>query len=219
MPSIASRYAELKRDLAAELCACGRAPGSVRIVAVTKRQPLDALREAVVLGIEEIGESYLQEARPKLRAFPKLRAHFIGHLQTNKASGIAAAFDVIQSVDRLEAGLALAKAAQALGKRLPVLLQVNISPSERFGVRPEEAVELAEALRALPSLELDGVMAIGPLTEDPDARARSFERAAALFGQVGGSTLSLGMSGDWRQAVRAGSTLIRIGTALFGPRS
>lgn len=173
---------------------------------------------AIGAGLHDLGENYLQEARAKFPLLPPVRKHFIGHLQTNKAKAVASAFDVVQSVDRVEAGIALAKAAEALGKELPVLLQVNISPSERFGCRPGEAAALAEALRAQRGLRLDGVMAIGPVTADEEEISRAFELAAKTFALVGGSTLSIGMSGDWRLAVRAGSTMIRIGTALFGGR-
>ena len=101
---------------------------------------------------------------------------------------------------------------------LPVLLQLNVSPSERFGCPPDEAERLAETLRAQPGLRLDGVMAIGPLTRTATRSQRAFELAAKTLARVGGSTLSIGMSGDWREAVRAGSTMMRIGEALFGPR-
>ena len=216
MSSVGERYAELRAEI----------PARVRIVAVTKAQPAAAIEEALAAGITEIGENYLQEAKPKfailcgrspepVEGFTK---HFIGHVQSNKAKAIVETFDVVQSVDRLEAGHALAKAAAAIGKRLPVLIQLNISPSERFGVRPEDAPELADALRREPSLLLDGVMAIGPLGASRSETARAFELAASVFGVVGGATLSLGMSDDWREALRAGSTMLRLGSALFGPR-
>jgi len=161
----------------------------------------------------------LQEAKPKFIAIGRpFTKHFIGHIQSNKAKAIVEVFDVVQSVDRLEAGQALAKAAAAIGKRLPVLIQLNISPSERFGVRPEDAPELAAALARETSLLVDGVMAIGPLGASRSETARAFELAASVFGVVGGATLSLGMSDDWREALRAGSTMLRLGSAIFGPR-
>lgn len=206
--TIAERYAALRADV----------PANVTIVAVTKFQPAEAVREAIAAGVSDVGENYLQEARAKAGAYEGARKHFIGHVQTNKAKAIAAAFDVVQSVDRVEAGAALAKAAVALGKRLPVLLQVNVSPTERYGCAPADAERLANELRAFPSLELDGVMAIGPITQDRSAIARAFETAAGVFRRIGGRTLSIGMSGDWREAVTAGSTMIRVGTTIFGPR-
>jgi uncharacterized pyridoxal phosphate-containing UPF0001 family protein len=147
-----------------------------------------------------------------------VRKHFIGHIQSNKAKAIAATFDVVQSVDRAEAGIALGRAAQELGATLTVLLQLNITPSDRFGCRPDQADQLAETLRGQASLRLEGVMAMGPLGADSDAILRSFELAAKTLARIGGSTLSIGMSGDWREALRAGSTMVRIGEALFGPR-
>ena len=194
-------------------------PAHVRIVAVTKGQPAQAIAQAVAAGAQDIGENYLQEARAKFAAVPlAFTKHFIGHVQSNKAKAIVETFDVVQSVDRLEAGEALAKAASAAGKRLRVLVQVNISPAERFGVRPEDAPALARALRECASLQLDGVMAIGPLDASSAEVSRAFELAAGVFEAIGGSTLSLGMSGDWPQALRAGSTMVRLGSTLFGPR-
>jgi pyridoxal phosphate enzyme (YggS family) len=187
---------------------------------VTKRQPAEAIVQAVGAGVTAVAENYLQEARAKFEAIGGLdvRKHYIGHVQTNKAKGIVAAFDVVQSVDRLDAAVALDRAARAQGKRLPVLLQLNISPADRFGCLPEDAPALAQAIRGLDGLTLEGLMAIGPVTDDRDAILRSFDLAAKTLGHIGGSTLSIGMSGDWREAVRAGSTMLRLGTALFGRR-
>lgn len=206
--SIAERYAALRAEV----------PAHVTIVAVSKFQPAGAACEAIAAGVTDIGENYLQEARAKFPSLPPVRKHFIGHVQTNKAKAIAAAFDIVQSVDRLEAGAALAKAAAGLGKSLPVLVQVNISPSERFGCPPEQAEALAEQLRAFESLRVDGVMAIGPITGERDQLLRAFETAAQVWRRIGGPVLSIGMSGDWREAVQAGSTMIRVGTTIFGPR-
>ncbi|HEY6326517.1 MAG TPA: YggS family pyridoxal phosphate-dependent enzyme [Candidatus Cybelea sp.] len=214
----AERYLRLRDEIDRELRESGRDLGAVTLVGVGKGQPTEALTAAIAAGLKDLGENYLQEARQTFSALPPVRKHFIGHIQTNKASGIAAAFDLVQSVDRPEAGVALAKAAQRLEKRLPVLLQVNVSPTERFGCAPADAPRLAETLRRLPSLRLEGVMAIGPLDADRAAIERAFALAAKTLASVGGSTLSIGMSGDWREALRAGSTMLRIGEALFGPR-
>jgi pyridoxal phosphate enzyme (YggS family) len=207
--TIAQRYAQLRAQV----------PPHVTIVAVTKFQPLEAVLEAIAAGVTDVGENYVQEAvRKYCSPAPDVRKHFIGHVQTNKAKAIASTFDMVQSVDRAEAAQALAKAAQTLGKRLPVLLQVNISPSERLGCPPPQAPRLAEIVRSLPDLDLRGVMAIGPITQDQTAIARAFAVAACMHAEIGGSTLSIGMSGDWRLAVEAGSTMIRVGTTIFGPR-
>lgn len=205
--NVAQRYAQLRAAV----------PPHVTIVAVSKFQPVEAIREAIAAGVTDLGENYVQEARAKL-GLVRARKHFIGHVQTNKAKLIAATFDVVQSVDRAEAAAALAKAARALEKRLPVLLQINISPSERFGCPPQDAPALAEAIRSHESLDLQGVMAIGPVTEDRGEISRAFELAAQTLPRVGGGTLSLGMSADWPLAVAAGSTMIRVGSTIFGPR-
>ncbi len=216
--TIRERFERLRAEVDAELIACGREAGSVTILGVSKKQPASAIVEAVLAGVTDIGENYVQEAKEKFAALPPVRKHFIGHVQTNKAKAIAQLFDVVQTVDRIEAARALAKAAQGAQRTLSVLVQVNISPTERFGCPPEEAEALAEAIRAEPSLALDGVMAIGPISDDLGEIERAFGVAAKTFARVGGSTLSIGMSGDWREAVRAGSTMVRIGTALFGER-
>lgn len=208
----------LHAELAAELIAVGREPGSARICAVSKFHPREAVQAAVAAGLTDFGESYAQEATAKLGGFPGITKHFIGHVQTNKAKLIAGGFDLIHSIDRMEAGLAVAKAMQALGRGVRVLVQVNISPTDRYGVPPREAATFATALRRL-ELDVDGVMAIGPMTNNREELRASFEEAARCFSEVGGSTFSLGMSGDWREAIAAGSTLIRIGTAIFGPRA
>ncbi len=114
--------------------------------------------------------------------------------------------------------MALSRAALEVGKQLPVLMQLNVSPVERFGCPPAEADRLAQTLREQPALRLEGVMAIGPHTATRDEILRAFELAAMTLARVGGSTLSIGMSDDWREAVRAGSTMLRIGEALFGLR-
>jgi hypothetical protein len=216
---VAERYRALRREIDEEARRCGRDPGSIALVGIAKGQPAERVAAAIASGLTDVGENYLQEAVRRFSALPPVRKHFVGHLQTNKARAIVAAFDVVQSVDRLQAGAALSKAAIEARKELPVLLQLNVSPVERFGCAPKEAERLAEALRGQAGLRLDGIMAIGPLAADRDAILRAFELAAMTLARIGGSTLSIGMSGDWREAVQAGSTMVRIGEALFGSRS
>src|SRR5262249_2003981 len=158
----------------------GREPGSVRIVGVTKKQSRDRVLAAIAAGIDEIGENYVQEARPKYAGLPPVRKHFIGHVQTNKAKALVETFDVVQSIDRLEAGLAVAGAARSLGRRVAALVQLNVSPTERFGIAPSDAPRLAARLRE-EGLEVDGVMAIGPLSADRAMISRAFAEAARTF--------------------------------------
>jgi pyridoxal phosphate enzyme (YggS family) len=212
--TVAERVAALRERVDEVTVAAGRERGSVAILAVTKAQPREAVLGALAGGLHDVGENYVQEARAKYAGLPPCTRHFIGHVQSNKAKAIVGLFDVVQSVDRLDAGLALAKAARDAGRRLRVLIQVNVSPVERFGTTPAEAPRLAARLRD-EGLDVDGVMAIGPLEGDIETAFRS---AQATFRAVGGTTLSLGMSADWERAIRRGSTMVRLGTALFGPR-
>jgi PLP dependent protein len=214
--ALVERMAELRQELADVCRAAGREPSAVRIVGVTKTQPRETVIAAIAAGLADVGESYVQEARAKLHGLT-VRKHFVGHVQTNKARAIVETFDVVQSIDRFEAGQAIARAARALGRSVQTLVQVNVSPAVRFGIRPEEAPRLADELRAH-GLEVDGVMAIGPITQDRGEIARAFASAAEAFRHVGGSTLSMGMSGDWREAIACGSTMVRLGTVLFGAR-
>jgi hypothetical protein len=212
--TVAERVATLRERVDSAAVAAGRERGSVAILAVTKAQPREAVLAALGAGLRDVGENYVQEARAKYAGLPPATKHFIGHVQTNKAKTIVSLFDVVQSVDRLDAGLALAKAARDVGRSLRVLVQVNVSPTERFGAAPADAPRLAARLRD-EGLAVDGVMAIGPLDGDVDA---AFATARDAFARVGGSTLSLGMSADWERAVKHGSTMVRLGTAIFGPR-
>ncbi len=212
------RYRRLLQAIDEELTACGRRPGEVTLVGVAKQQPAEAVSAAIAAGLGDVGENYVQEARRAFAELPPVRKHFIGHFQTNKAKAVAQLFDFVQSVDRPEAARALDRAARALGKRLPVLVQINVSPLDRFGCSPEDAPGLADAVRALPGLAMEGLMALGPPLAGRDEISRAFTLAAKTFARVGGTTLSIGMSDDWREAVRAGSTMVRIGTALFGRR-
>ncbi|MGH7706655.1 MAG: YggS family pyridoxal phosphate-dependent enzyme [Vulcanimicrobiaceae bacterium] len=215
---LAERIAGLRAEIDAAAVAAGRRAGSVRLLGVSKRQSRERVLAAIEAGLALVGENYVQEAKAKFAGLPPVERHFIGHVQTNKAKAIVEQFDVVQSIDRWEAGLAVARAADRLSRRQPVLIQINVSPAERFGVAPSEAQALAERLRAI-GLEVDGVMAIGPAGADRGRVRDAFALAARTFAGVGGTTLSIGMSGDWREAVAAGSTMIRLGTALFGARA
>lgn len=215
--SLAVRIASMRELIAVAAREAGRLPSDITLVGVTKKQSREAVLAAIEGGLSDVGENYEQEARQKYAGLP-VRKHFIGHVQTNKAKAIVAAFDVVQSIDRLEAGRSIAKAARALGKPIRTLLQINISPVERYGVLPQDAAALATRLRDDEGLAVDGVMAIGPNSSDRAAIAQSFEQAARTLRAVGGEVLSIGMSGDWREAIRSGSTMLRIGTAIFGAR-
>jgi pyridoxal phosphate enzyme (YggS family) len=216
--SLAGRIAIMRERIADVARGTGRDPSSLALVGVTKAHPREMVVAAIEAGLTDVAENYVVEARAKYVDLPPVRKHFVGHVQSNKAKAIVELFDVVQSVDRLEAGRALSRASRTLGKHISVLVQINISSTERFGISPEEAPALAARLREDEGLDVDGVMAIGPLTSDRAATLRAFRRAAQAFERVGGTKLSLGMSGDWEDAIRCGSTMLRLGTAIFGAR-
>src|SRR5579872_55103 len=216
--TIADRVDRLRKEVAEVTRAANRNPEEITIVAVSKLKPRELVFDAYESGIRAFAENHVQEALPKLSGLPRdAQRHFIGHIQTNKAKPIAAEFDLVQSVDRLEAGLALAKVSRALGKPLRVLVQLNVSSAERQGMQPEQAPAIAEQLRA-EGLDVAGTMAMAPFTDDRRIVRDAFLRAAEAHARIGGPILSLGMSADWPIAIECGSTMIRIGTAIFGPR-
>lgn len=216
--TIADRVDRLRKEVAEVTRAANRNPEEITIVAVSKLKPRELVFDAYEAGVRAFAENHVQEALPKLSGLPRdAQRHFIGHIQTNKAKPIAAEFDLVQSVDRLEAGLALAKASRVLGKTLRVLVQLNVSSAERQGMQPEQAPAIAEQLRA-EGLDVAGTMAMAPFTDDRRIVRDAFLRAAEAHARIGGPILSLGMSADWPIAIECGSTMIRIGTAIFGPR-
>jgi pyridoxal phosphate enzyme (YggS family) len=216
--TIAERVRRLRAEVVELARSANRNPAEITIVAVSKLQPREAVVHAYDAGIRAFGENHVQEAVPKFAGLPSdAERHFIGHIQTNKAKTMSEAFDLVQSVDRLEAGLALAKAGRARNKVVRVLLQLNISLTERYGLQPADGPQIAEQLRDA-GLEVAGTMAMAPFTPDRHVVRESFLRAAEAHHRIGGPILSLGMSADWPIAIECGSTMIRIGTAIFGPR-
>ena len=208
--------------------AAGRDPASVRLLAVSKTFPAEAVREARAAGQLAFGENYAQEGLAKIEALSDLRAelewHCIGPLQSNKTRPVAARFDWVHSIDRLKIAERLSEQRPAQLPALQVCLQVNVDAgANKSGVAPDEALALARAVSALPRLRLRGLMAIPEPAPDFEAQRAVFLRAAAVFEEMRGAglgvdTLSLGMSADLEAAIAAGSTLVRVGTAIFGKR-
>jgi len=198
----------------------------VTLVAVSKSQGPEVVRTAHQAGCRDFGESYLQEALPKLAALSDLPItwHYIGHLQTNKARDIAARFDWVHGVDRTRAAAALAKARPESSPPLNVCVQVNISDeATKGGVPPGQALLLAREVAAMPRLKLRGLMGMASATQDAQERRRQFallretaERIRAAGIEM--DTLSMGMSDDYTEALQEGANMIRIGTAIFGDR-
>jgi pyridoxal phosphate enzyme (YggS family) len=203
-----------------------------RLLAVSKTQSADAVAALAAAGQRAFGENYVQEAQAKARALAALDLewHLIGHLQSNKAEIAAQGFDWVQTVDRHKLIVALSRYRAADRPPLNVLIQVNIDDeASKHGCRPEEIPRLAAAIVAEPRLSLRGLMAIPAPHTDPGLQRDAFRRMKTLFDELAAhhsqvnrpqiDTLSMGMSGDFPLAIAEGATMVRIGTALFGPRS
>lgn len=196
-----------------------RIPAGVTLVAVSKAQPASAIREAYAAGQRDFGENYAQEWRAKADALADcadLRWHFIGGLQTNKVKLIAGRVAYVHTVDRLELARELSRRLAARQASVRVFLEVNVAGElSKEGCRPDQAAELAEAVRALPALDLVGLMCIPPAGADPRPHFRLLRE---VRDRLGLEELSMGMSADWQEAVEEGATFVRIGTAIFGER-
>ncbi len=211
----------------AGLCrAAGRNPREITLLPVTKTHPAAAVEYAARYGLAAVGENRVQDAVEK-RALTAaaVRWELIGHLQSNKARLAATHFDRIQSVDSEKLLIVLDRAAGELGRKLPVLLQVNAGHDPaKFGADPAAVGRLLELALAKPHLQVDGLMTIAPLSDDPAVARRTFAHLRTIRDQQAARSgialreLSMGMSGDLDAAIAEGSTLLRVGTALFGPR-
>ncbi|TSA33175.1 MAG: YggS family pyridoxal phosphate-dependent enzyme [Opitutales bacterium] len=211
-----------------QACAqCGRNPASVRLLPVTKTNPVEAAIWAYQSGMRSVAENRVQEAESKRPSAPaELRWELIGHLQSNKAKQALQVFDVMQTVDSAELVVRLGRLAAELGLVREIMLQVNAGDDPaKFGCDLTEAPRLLEAAMAQSALRVTGLMAVAPLSDDPAVAERTFtnlrrcrDTLAASFG-VALPELSMGMSGDLESAVAAGSTCLRIGSALYGSRS
>ncbi|MBV9852557.1 MAG: YggS family pyridoxal phosphate-dependent enzyme [Armatimonadetes bacterium] len=222
--SVADNIARVRERIAAAAVRAGRGPEEVTLVAVTKRHPAQAIREALAAGVRDIGESYVQEARMKRDGLAPdereaIRWHLLGHLQSNKARQAVPLFDLIQSVDSLRLAQSLARQAQHLGRTLPVLLQVHLGDEEtKFGLPLDAALDAAAQVAALDGLDLQGLMGIAPFGGDPRSHFAAMRRLFERLPPSHRRTLSLGMTGDFETAIEEGATMVRIGTAIFGPR-
>ena len=215
-----------RQRIADAAAAAARPPGSVRLLAVSKTFPAEAIREVHALGQRAFGENYVQEAVAKKAALadlPGVEWHLIGPLQSNKAGAAARCFDWVESVDRARIADALSAARAGAARPLDVLVQVNVSgEATKSGVAPEEAAALARHVAALPNLRLRGIMGV-PAPADPARLRREFRALRACYDAcedagLAVDTLSMGMSADLELAIAEGSTEVRIGTAIFGER-
>jgi pyridoxal phosphate enzyme (YggS family) len=217
----------IRERIAQAAARAGRDPLAVAIVAVTKTQPLSAVREALEAGLHDVGENRVQEAVSRMDAWdgPEVRWHLIGHLQRNKAKLAAGRFALIHSLDSEPLAVALDKAASARGAVQDVLVQVNVAGEEqKSGVEPAAAGELCAAVVAQGSLRLRGLMTMAPFSGDAAVQRATFRGLRELSETLrprfanGPWHLSMGMSNDFEVAVEEGATLLRLGTVLYGER-
>jgi pyridoxal phosphate enzyme (YggS family) len=224
MSTIAANLQAVRRRISEALQGDSRA---VTLVAVSKSQPVESIRDAHAAGCRDFGENYVQEAIAKIAALgdTPARWHFIGRLQTNKAREVAASFDWVHGVDRARLAAALSKARPAERGDLNVCLQVNISGEPtKGGVKPGEALGLAREVAPMAGIRLRGLMGMASATADPRAQRAQFAVLRRTLEEIRAEglpvdTLSMGMSGDFEAAIAEGSTMVRIGTAIFGERT
>ncbi len=221
------RLAHIQERMAAACARAGRHADEVQLVAVSKTYGPERVREAAACGLRIFGENKVQEAEAKVPECPgSVSWHLIGHLQSNKAARAVALFDQIHSVDSLKLLQKLDGAAAAEGKRMPLLLEINVSgESSKFGLRPESVPEVLEHVGELESSQVVGVMTMPPLTADAERARQFFRRLRELRDEWSArfnlplAELSMGMSHDFEIAIEEGATWIRVGTALFGERT
>jgi pyridoxal phosphate enzyme (YggS family) len=225
-PSLSERLDELQHRIAQAARRSGREPGQVLLIGAVKTVPIEQIREAVALGLTDLGENRVQEAVEAFDAIGRaVRWHMIGNLQRNKAARAAGIFDRIHGIDGIEIARALSRHAAVAGRVTGVMVQVNVSGEEnKHGVDPEAVPALLEAVAGLEALALDGLMSIGAAVESAEDARRYFAATRELRDRCERSTglalphLSMGMSGDFEVAIEEGSTMVRVGTALFGSR-
>jgi len=223
---LVSNLQAVRQRVSAAAQRSGRHPASVTIMAVSKSQPPERIRAAAEAGLALFGENRVQEAKVKISQCPAaLRWQMIGHLQSNKCRDAVSLFSMIQSVDSLALAVEINKWAAHFAKTMPVLLEVNIAgESSKYGCSAAELLAVLPQINALPRLEVHGLMTVAPFSIDPAKARPVFRRLRELQAEcerrLGAPlpVLSMGMTGDFEVAVEEGATMIRLGSALFGPR-
>jgi len=219
--TIAERIEAVRLQIADACLRSGRSPEEVTIVAVTKGFPPEAVREAFAAGLSHFGENRVQEAQAKIPLLanlaPRPTWHMVGHLQTNKVKAALELFDIVESVDSVHLGQAIAR--HAGGKRVPLLLEVNVSgEASKYGFTLSELPEALRSLQALPELDVRGLMTVAPIAEDPETVRVVFQQLRGLRDRLYLKDLSMGMTDDFEVAIQEGATMVRIGRAIFGAR-
>lgn len=226
---LAENIALVRSRIAEAAQKAGRDPAEITLVAVSKTKPVELVEMAYNLGVTDFGENRVQEALPKIEHFhpQDLRWHLIGHLQSNKAGKVVEPFACIHSVDSLHLAQVLSRHAQEQGRQLAILLQVNVSgEASKEGIALAEAPEVAQQIANLPALQIEGLMTIAPLVNDPEEVRPVFRGLRLLRDrlrtEVPASTwtqISMGMTDDYTIAIEEGATLVRVGRAIFGQRA
>lgn len=226
---VAANVGRVKERIARAAERAGKRPEEILLLGASKGVDVERILAAIEAGLTDIGENYVQEAKGKIEAIgrDRVRWHMIGRLQRNKAKHAVKLFDVIQTVDSVKLADELEKRAAQVGRTIPVLVEVNIGREpQKAGVTPEELFPLCEHISKLPHLKLEGLMCIPPWSEDPEASRPYFAEMRGLFERLKEARLpnvemrwlSMGMSADFEVAIEEGANLVRIGTAIFGPR-
>ena len=226
--SIAENIAQVRANIEAVAQEAGRDPKEITLVGASKRNDAAACREAIAAGIDVLGENRVQEMIQKLseHAYDGAPLHFIGHLQRNKVKQVVGHVDLIQSVGSIELLDEIEKVAAARDLVQDILLEVNIGREEaKSGFAPDAVFQAAEAAMSRPHVRVRGLMTIPPADADRDANMRYFDKVRALYVDINTNLfhnelkyLSMGMSGDYEDAIRTGATMVRVGTAIFGAR-
>ena len=227
---IANNIAQIRAQMERAAIAAGRDPKQILLCAATKMNDADAVRQAIAAGVDCCGENRVQELTAKLadNAYAGKPVHFIGHLQTNKVRNVVGKVDLIQSVDSVRLLDAIAKEASRQGIRQDILLEVNIAAEEsKSGFSPTELYDVLEKIGSYGSICVRGLMAIPPICQEKTENHKFFQEmynlsvdiTAKKYDNVWVDVLSMGMSGDFEDAIACGSTMIRVGTAIFGQRN
>jgi len=229
MSSITENWKKVKDQVAGAAVRVGREPSEIQIVAVSKTMPPERLKEAVEAGVPILGENRIQEAWQKYQELGKIASwHLVGHLQTNKVKRALQIFDVIHSVDSFHLAEEINRRCQQLERTVDVLIEVKTSDEQtKYGINPENAVELVEKVVELPNLKINGLMTLGKWTTNETEVRNCFRLLKKTRDDIDQQKisgvflnhLSMGMSGDFEWAIEEGATMVRIGTAIFGPRN
>jgi PLP dependent protein len=224
--SIFNNIQQVRERIKSACLRSGRNPDNILLIAVTKTIPVERVQEAIREGLTHFGENYIQEAHKKIEIIKQGNWHFIGHLQTNKAKTALELFSMIETLDSLKLARELNRLALQAEKTIDVLMQVNEAEEDsKSGLKPDQVPSLLEASSTWPALRIRGFMTIPPFDPDPEKSRRWYQSLFRLwqrwqhqFPELELNQLSMGMSHDFEVAIEEGATIIRVGTALFGPR-